>query len=66
MLSEANYNELTFKVVDVQGKLLEAHVLKSMENSLSINTAAYANGLYSILIYDANGNRSQFKFAVKH
>ena len=52
-------------IYDLMGKLIDIFDLNSNENSLSINTAGYAKGVYVIVLIENNINLLQQKLIIK-
>jgi len=59
-------HDLSIRLMDVQGKLVTEVKLNKSNPAVEINTAGFSSGLYSLIIFDNEGNSQQLKLAVKH
>lgn len=60
-------DEITFVMVDMAGNVVTSFARQSNTgtNSIEINTAGFASGIYNLMIFDSNNNASVKKIAVQ-
>jgi hypothetical protein len=63
---KGHQNDLSIRLMDIQGRLVKEDKLNRGATTLEINTSPFSAGLYTLIVADDEGNSQQLKLAIKH